>query len=88
LGDLNLDRLKPKLKEGKILKDTEETHNLQCLIKEPTRITLNSETLLDVILTNKPELFKQLMQSETLSGHLLVYGIIAEKNSSSQTKKL
>ena len=50
-GDLNLNR------EGKVLCDLEEVHGLECLVKKPTRVTNNSETLLDVILTNKQELF-------------------------------
>ena len=57
-GDLNLDRLRPDRREGKILLDLEEVHDLQCLITKPTRITKTSETLLDVILTTKPEIFK------------------------------
>ena len=57
-GDLNLDRLRPDRREGKILLDLEEVHNLQCLIIKPTRITKTSETLLDVILT-KLEIFRQ-----------------------------
>ena len=38
LGDLNLDRLHPDKPEGKLLIDTEETHGLECVITEPTRI--------------------------------------------------
>ena len=57
-GDLNLDRLRPDRTEGNILLNLEEVYGLECLIKDLTRITPTSETLLDVILTNKPELFK------------------------------
>ena len=52
LGDLNMDRLRPETGEGKILKDLENVHGLQCMITEPTRITQTSETQLDVIPTN------------------------------------
>ena len=45
-GDLNLDRSKPRIKEGKLLVDLEEVYGLSCLIKEPTRITANSQTLI------------------------------------------
>ena len=38
LGDLNLDRLLPHKTEGKLLIDTEETHGMECMITEPTRI--------------------------------------------------
>ena len=77
-GDLNLDRLKPELKEGKILCDLEEVHGLTCLITNPTRITENSQTLLDVILTNKPELFKEShVYDPGISDHAMVIGIMA-----------
>lgn len=39
--------------------DLEEVYGLECLIKEPTRITENSSTLLDVILTNQPDFFRE-----------------------------
>ena len=48
-GDLNLDRLKPQLREGKVLCDLEDVYGLSCLISKPTRITEKSHTLLDVI---------------------------------------
>ena len=57
MGDLNLDRLKPHSTEGKILIDLEDTFQLECLINDATRETSKSRTLLDVVLTNKPELF-------------------------------
>ena len=60
LGDLNMDRLRPETREGKILKDLEDVHGVQCMITEPTRITQTSETLLDVILTNKPQMLKKM----------------------------
>lgn len=53
MGDLNLNRLRPDQREGKIL------HELHYLIREPTRVTQSSSSLLDVILTNKPDLFRE-----------------------------
>lgn len=35
-GDLNLNRLKPDKREGKILRDLEDIHELSCLINKPT----------------------------------------------------
>lgn len=61
-GDLNLNRLKPDEREGKIQGDLEDIHELSCLINKPTRITDTSRTLIDFILTsltNKPEIFKK-----------------------------
>ena len=59
VGDLNLNRLRPESREGKILKDFEEAM-YSAIYFEPMRITPKSKTLLDVILTNKPDLFKNI----------------------------
>ena len=79
-GDLNLDRLRPERKEGQILLNLEEIYGLECLIKDPTRITPTLKTLLDVILTNKPEFFKASgVFNPEMSDHNLVYGIMKER---------
>ena len=54
MGDLNLNRLDVNGREGKILKDLEDSFNLKCLITSPTRITNKPCTLIDVPLTNRP----------------------------------
>ena len=73
LRDLNLDKIRLDRTEGKILKDLEEVNNLECMVTEPTRITARSETLLDVILTNNPELFKKYgTHQPEMSNHHLV----------------
>ena len=73
-GDLNLDRLRPDRREEKILLDLEEVHDLHGLITTPT-----SETLLDVIMTTKPSLFKQYGSvNPEISDHYLVYGILTQ----------
>jgi len=78
-GDLNMHRLRPDRREGKILLDLEEVHDLQCLIAKPTRITPTSETLLDVILTTKLQLFNQCGAIKPeISDHHLIYGIIPQ----------
>ena len=48
-GDLNLDRLRPNEREGTLLIHLEEIFNLKCLINKATRVTLKTQTLLDVI---------------------------------------
>ena len=79
-GDLNLDRFKPEEREGKILRDLEEIHGLTCLIEKPTRVTENSQTLIDVIITNRPELFnKSDVYNTGISDHAMVYGVMNEK---------
>ena len=75
-----MDRMRPNNGEGKILKDLEEVNNLECMIREPTRITLNSTSLLNVILTNKPELFKKCgTYDPAMSVHCMIYGEMSEK---------
>ena len=54
---MNLDRLKPENKSGKLLRDLEEIYELECMIDQATRVTRTTQTLLDVILTNKADLF-------------------------------
>ena len=51
-GDLNCDMLKPRLTEANALLDLCNSVNLTQLIKEPTRVTGNSSTLIDVIMTS------------------------------------
>ncbi|KAK3744231.1 hypothetical protein QZH41_004610 [Actinostola sp. cb2023] len=78
-GDLNMDRLRPNYREGKILCDLEDVLGLTCLIDKPTRITESSQTLIDVILTNKPHLFKDSgVYNPEISDHALVYGLMTE----------
>ena len=88
-GDLNLDRLRPLSREGKILWDLEDVHGLTCLITRPTRIANNSQTLIDVILTNKPELFKDCGVCDIgISDHALIYGLMKERNGLHESKVL
>ena len=60
LGDPNLDRLRPDKAEGKLLIDLEETQGLEYLINKPTWVqqmwSRTTETLIDIILTNQPEM--------------------------------
>lgn len=77
--DLNLNRLKSHEREGKILYDLEDVHELLCVMNKPTRITDTSRTLIDVILTNKPEIFEAMfMTSLGLSDHQMVYAVTRE----------
>ena len=76
-GDLNLDRLKP---EEQLLLDLEKIYDLKCLITEPTRVTPTSSTLLDVVLTNKPDLFKASgVFNPEISDHHLTNGLMNQK---------
>ena len=80
LGDLNLDRLKPNSREGKILQDIEDIFDFTCLIQEPTQITPTTSTLLDVILTNKADMFDHSGVIDLgLSDHAMIYGFLKPK---------
>lgn len=81
MGDLNLNKLRLGDKEGKILCDLKKVYGLGCLIKEPTKITEDSSTLLwDVILTNKQECFgESAVFNPEISDHHMVYGSQKER---------
>ena len=84
---MDMEWLKPNKREGKILVDLEEVNNLSCMISEPTRTTQNSSTLLDVILTNTPEVFRKCgVYDPAISDHYLIYGIITESVFKCQSK--
>jgi exonuclease III len=57
LGDFNCDALTTDAWEWKKLKETMSNFHLKQIIIHPTRITQNTETLLDHVWTDKPELF-------------------------------
>ena len=89
VGDLNLDRLQLDRSEGKILRDLKEVNNLHCLINEPTRVTANSQTLIDLKLTNNPDLFKNYgVYKPEIRDHSMIYGEMTEKVKKHTTKTL
>ena len=89
VGGLNLDRLRLDRSEGKILRDLEEVNDLHCLINEPTRVTANSQTLIDVMLTNNSDLFKNCgVYNLEISDHSMIYGEMTEKVKKHTTKTL
>lgn len=80
IGDLNLGRLTPEHKEGQILFNLEEVYGSECLIKDHTRVTPTSTTLLDVICANQPELFKASgVFNPEVSDHHLIYDLMNER---------
>ena len=75
-----MDRMRPDSGEGKILKDLEEFNNLECMIREHTKINPSFASLLDVILTKKPELFKKCgTYDPAMSDYCMIYGEMSEK---------
>ena len=78
IGDLNLDRLRPDKREGKLLLDLETEQGFTCLITKPTRVehrgTITGHSLNDVFLTHRPEFFKQSGNHyPALSDHALIF---------------
>ena len=56
MGDINCDFLDSSNNDTKNLKRVLSLHNLAQIIKEPTRITGISETLIDHVITNNPDM--------------------------------
>ena len=56
MGDTNCDFLDSSNKDTKNLKHVLSLHNLTQIIKEPIQITRISETLIDHVITNKPDM--------------------------------
>ena len=83
VGDLNLDRPRLDRTEEKIPRD------LHCLINEPTRVTANSQTRIDVMLTNSPDLFKNCdVYNPEISDHSMIYWEMTEKVKNIQPRLL
>ena len=63
IGDLNCDLSRPDkgAKEGKTLMDLMDVSGLTNLIKVSTRVVVESSSLIDVILTNKPRSMKEML---------------------------
>ena len=73
LGDLNFDYKLDETLENNPLFYIEKLYLLQQLITQPTRVTVNTSTTLDVILTSIPELHsRQSVLPIALSDHYLV----------------
>ena len=58
MRDLNCNLLNPSCVEAKVLTDTFSKLNMAQLIKDPTRITSHSRSLLDVIMISCPLIVK------------------------------
>ena len=81
-GDLNIDQLKSETIEYKyLLKTIIEPLSLTQLVKEPTRITKKTSTLLDLILVNSPKNVKcsGVVDIPGISDHSMVYAAYAMK---------
>ena len=90
ISNLSLDRLRADKPEGKVLLDLENEQGFECLITKPTRVergTRVTETSIDVLLSNKPELFKHSGNYYlSLSDHVLIYGVLKQRVKSNKPK--
>ena len=70
IGDFNCDLLSEK-PESKALNDFCTTFNLSQMISKPTRVTRDTSTLLDVILTTNPhQVIQTTILENSISDHL------------------
>ena len=88
LTEVNCTLLKESLKSGQNCTENqpylEVEHGFECLITQPTRIAPSgnktTSTLIDVLLSNRPNLFKHSgIYLPSLSDHCLIYGILKKK---------
>ena len=77
IGDLNCDYLKATLSQTERLLEFVMVNELEQMIKEPTRVTSSTSTLLDVLITSTPTLFKEAgVINIALSDHYPIYAIM------------
>ena len=88
LGDLNCDLLCDNSNAEALRSFCTSTNTTQ-LITKPTRVTVSSSTLIDVILVSNPELAKsQGILDITISDHFLVYAVLDLKAPKPATTKI
>ena len=81
LGDLNCDGLDSSCREYAAINSFIREMNLQQLLKEPTRITATTESLLDVILVSDPSsVRKSGVINNPIRDHLPVYVVLKLKS--------
>ena len=72
IGDLNCD-LQGNSPDGRALSDFSSTLDLTQLVKEPTRVTDKSQTLIDIVLTTNEDIVNACeVMSSTISDHSLI----------------
>ena len=74
IGDFNCDWLSPEKSETKKLSELANMFQLEQFIKEPTRITCQTRTLIDLVFSNRPEtIIKSGVDHVGMSDHSLIY---------------
>jgi hypothetical protein len=76
LGDFNCDLLNDQCQASKTLKSFYRSFNLSQLINAPTRVTLSSTSLLDIVLVSDITLIEKAnVMCSSISNHDLIYGL-------------
>ena len=79
MGDLNIDCYKDEYCHNNDIAKLCQLFHLKQLISSPTRVTVSSETLIDVILSNFDQQHKEaFVLPVTLSDHFMVYTVIGK----------
>ena len=77
LGDLNCDYLNDSLDKTKRLLEFLAANELEQIIKEPTRVTCNTRSLIDLLVTSTPSLFRSSgILSTTISDLYPIFGLM------------
>jgi hypothetical protein len=83
LGDANGNMLRPDGSDSYMLVNFCRCFNLPQMIKSPTRITQNTESLTDVVLASNPEkVLETNVVHSSISDHQLVYAVLQFKKKS------
>ena len=85
MGDFNIDYLKPRNYDVKLLKDLGKSFNLKQTVIKPTRITSTSKSIIDLIFTNIIDISDTGVLNCIISDHLPTY-IIRKKMRQKYTK--
>ncbi|XP_028405309.1 uncharacterized protein LOC114527813 [Dendronephthya gigantea] len=77
VGDLNCDCLNSTLRQTERLLEFTMVNELEQLIKQPSRVTPTTSTLIDVLITSTPSLFNEAgVINIALSDHYPIYGVM------------
>lgn len=77
LGDMNCNFLDSNQRQNARLVEFLAANELTQMVTEPTRVTNNSSSLLDVLITSRPDQFKDVgFLDITLSDHYPIYGVM------------
>ena len=75
MGDINIDLLKKRNSDVKQVKDLFRDYGLNQYIKDPTRITFGTSTLIDIMATDSNVISEAGVLLHSISDHLPVYMI-------------